>query len=166
MLFRSEHAIAMVEFAIGIHSKLKEFNKIHKTTIQMRIGINTGPLVAGILGTQKFAYDIWGPAVVVAARMESSGFPGRIQISETTYSKVKDRGFQFQSRGKVQVKGRDDIEGFLFEQETAEAMKHKVVRKLQKETSTFSVSLSELDKQAPSASESSTALSTVETPHS
>jgi PAS domain S-box-containing protein len=127
-----EHAEAMLEFAIGIQQKLKAFNRANKTSIQMRIGINTGPLVAGVLGLQKFMYDVWGDAVVIAGRMESSGFPGRIQVSESTFLKVKDHGYRFQSRGKVQIKDKPDVEGYLFEEETAEAAKHKVARHLER----------------------------------
>jgi len=74
----------------------------------IRIGINTGPVVAGVVGTKKFAYDIWGDTVNIAARMESSSEPGRINISEDTYQHIKD-DFNCEFRGKLAVKNRGEL---------------------------------------------------------
>ena len=71
----------------------------------MRFGINTGPAVAGVVGQRNFHYDIWGDAVNTASRMESTGEPGRIQVSEATYALVKDE-FECEARGEVDVKGK------------------------------------------------------------
>ena len=77
----------------------------------MRVGIHTGPVVAGIVGVKKFQYDIWGDTVNIASRMESSGEVGQVNISEATYALVKsEAGFTFASRGKVQAKGKGDME--------------------------------------------------------
>lgn len=77
-------------------------------TFDIRIGINTGPVVAGVVGTKKFAYDIWGDTVNIAARMESSSEPGRINISEDTYQCIKDH-FNCEFRGKLAVKNRGEL---------------------------------------------------------
>ena len=77
---------------------------------EMRLGIHTGPVVAGIVGVKKFQYDIWGDTVNTASRMESGGETGRVNISQQTYELVKhDPQFTFEARGKIQVKGKKDI---------------------------------------------------------
>ena len=76
----------------------------------MRAGIHTGAVAAGIVGVKKFHYDLWGDAVNTASRMESSGEVGCVNISEATYSLIKDEPmFQFRSRGKIQVKGKGEM---------------------------------------------------------
>ncbi|HEY0977242.1 MAG TPA: adenylate/guanylate cyclase domain-containing protein, partial [Flavobacteriales bacterium] len=81
---------------------------------EMRVGIHTGPVVAGIVGVKKFAYDIWGDTVNTASRMESSGEPGHVNISGSTYALVKDvPGLAFTSRGKVQAKGKGELEMYF-----------------------------------------------------
>jgi class 3 adenylate cyclase len=78
----------------------------------MRIGINSGPMIAGIVGTHKFAYDLWGDVVNTASRMESNGLPGSIQVTESTRTLLRD-GFEFESRGVVSIKGKGEMETFL-----------------------------------------------------
>ena len=73
--------------------------------VAIRIGIASGPVVAGVVGTKKFFYDVWGDAVNVASRMELTGVPGRIQVSPETYDEVKHE-FAFESRGPIDVKGK------------------------------------------------------------
>jgi class 3 adenylate cyclase len=79
---------------------------------QLRIGINTGPVTAGVVGTNKFAYDIWGDTVNTASRMESSGEPGHVNISQATYERVKDF-FDCEYRGKVKAKGKGEVEMYF-----------------------------------------------------
>ncbi|MBK7946037.1 MAG: hypothetical protein IPJ85_12380 [Flavobacteriales bacterium] len=87
-----------------------------KPVFPMRVGIHTGPVVAGIVGVKKFQYDIWGDTVNIAARMESSGEPGQVNISEATHDLVRNEtGLTFAPRGKVQAKGKGELEMFFVE---------------------------------------------------
>ncbi len=83
---------------------------------QIRIGVHAGPVVAGVVGKKKYAYDIWGSTVNIASRMESSGTPGKVNISEFTYEKVKDR-FNCVHRGKISAKNIGDLEMYYVESE-------------------------------------------------
>jgi class 3 adenylate cyclase/lipopolysaccharide biosynthesis regulator YciM len=108
----------VVSAAIEIRDFMIEENnkKIRegKTYFEIRIGINTGPVVAGIVGVKKFAYDIWGDTVNIASRIESSGEPGKINISENTYQLVKNE-FDFEFRGKILAKNKGEIEMYFVE---------------------------------------------------
>ena len=89
-----------------------------KPAFTMRVGIHTGPVVAGIVGVKKFAYDIWGDTVNIASRMESSGEVGQVNISESTYALVKDApGLSFTARGKVQAKGKGEMEMYFVDEQ-------------------------------------------------
>jgi class 3 adenylate cyclase len=81
----------------------------------IRLGINTGPVVAGVVGTKKFQYDIWGNTVNLASRMESSSIPGKINISENTYRLVKD-DFECNYRGEVEAKNGQKLKMYFVEQ--------------------------------------------------
>jgi adenylate cyclase len=83
---------------------------------ELRIGIHTGEVVAGVVGKNKFAYDIWGDAVNTASRMESSGIPGQVNISGTTYEFIKDH-FECTHRGKIQAKNKGEIDMYIVENE-------------------------------------------------
>jgi adenylate cyclase len=76
--------------------------------VPIRIGIASGPLVAGVVGRRKFFYDVWGDAVNLASRMESTGMPGRIQVSEDVFARLKEE-FDFEPRGAGEVKGKGVI---------------------------------------------------------
>lgn len=89
------------------------------TKLSMRIGINTGPVVAGVIGTKKFIYDIWGDAVNLASRMESQGLPNEIQITEST-AKLIQSDFELETRGEIEIKGKGKIKTFLVKQRIRE----------------------------------------------
>ncbi|MCY1534576.1 Adenylate and Guanylate cyclase catalytic domain protein [compost metagenome] len=82
--------------------------------LDIRIGIHSGPLIAGIIGVKKFAYDIWGDTVNTAARMEQNSIPGRINISENTCSLVKEN-YTCTYRGKIEVKGKGALDMYFVE---------------------------------------------------
>ena len=95
--------------------KLKmERIELNNSYFELRIGIHTGPVVAGVVGIKKFQYDIWGDTVNLAARMEQSGVPGKINISEQTYEIIKDR-FHCVPRGKVEAKNKGEINMYFVE---------------------------------------------------
>jgi adenylate cyclase len=73
--------------------------------LQIRIGIHTGPLIAGVIGESRFGYDIWGNTVNTASRMESHGVPGRIQVSDAVYRRLKDK-FALEPQGQIEIKGK------------------------------------------------------------
>ncbi len=103
-----DHAKKMVQAAFEIAEFVAETKKdvdASEMIFDIRIGINTGPVVAGVVGTKKFAYDIWGDTVNVASRMESMSEPGRINISKNTYELIRD-DFDCEPRGEIQIKNR------------------------------------------------------------
>ena len=77
--------------------------------LELRIGINSGPITAGVIGTKRFLYDLWGDAVNIASRMESNGTPGEIQITRATYELIQD-AFVCTPRGRIPVKGKGEME--------------------------------------------------------
>jgi adenylate cyclase len=109
---RPDHALATLEMAIQMLTKIQEFRRQDGSPFQLRIGINTGPVVAGVIGIKKFSYDLWGDAVNIASRMESHGVVNRIQVSESTYHSVKDH-YEFEDRGSIQIKGRGVMHTYL-----------------------------------------------------
>jgi class 3 adenylate cyclase len=105
---RSDHAQAIAEMALDMQQEVAKFNEKHQSELSIRIGINTGPVVAGVIGTKKFIYDLWGDAVNTASRMESHGVAGCIQVTESTYDSLQDK-FIFEERGVIQVKGKGEM---------------------------------------------------------
>jgi guanylate cyclase len=105
---RDDHAESLVALALRMMEVLDELPSFDGERVTFRIGINSGPLVAGVLGTSKFHYDVWGDTVNVASRMESHGEPGRIQITDDTYRLVEHR-FTCEPRGTIDVRGRGSM---------------------------------------------------------
>lgn len=102
-----DHATAMLKVAIGMRDYLE--SRPFAEPLQVRIGLNSGEVVAGIVGTTRFHYDIWGDAVNVASRMESTGEPGRIHIARSTWEKIHDV-YPCEPRGRIPVKGKGQLE--------------------------------------------------------
>ena len=109
---REDHALQCILAAQGMLDFLEERAKTADIKWRMRVGIHSGGLVAGVVGTKKFTYDVWGDTVNTAARMESNGEPGRINISKVTSELVKDY-FEFERRGFIEAKGKGQIEMFF-----------------------------------------------------
>lgn len=114
---RPDHAIALVEMALEMRAYMAA-RPADAPPLQIRIGINSGPAVAGIIGTTKFHYDLWGDMVNVAARMESHGEPGEIQITRATYERIQDQ-FICRPRGLIEVKGKGSMETWFVEAKDA-----------------------------------------------
>jgi adenylate cyclase len=95
----------MADFALEVMQKTKDLSAELGDKIQVRVGIHTGEAVAGVIGTSKFAYDIWGDTVNTAARMEAFGAPNRIQVTENVKNALDGR-YIFEERGVVDIKGK------------------------------------------------------------
>ena len=108
----------VIEAAIDMQQTVEKLKQerisSNKPYFELRIGIHTGPVVAGVVGIKKFQYDIWGDTVNIAARMEQSGFPGKINISQHTYEIVKDH-FNCIHRGKIEAKNKGEIDMYFVE---------------------------------------------------
>jgi adenylate cyclase len=112
---RSDHAEAVAELALEMLEAIATFKVStapNSKPLTMRIGINTGPVGAGVIGTTKFAYDLWGDTVNTASRMESHGIAGHIQVTATTYHLLQEK-YAFQPRGIVDVKGKGQMETYM-----------------------------------------------------
>lgn len=109
---REDHAVAVAEMALDMLKEIANFRSHHHQPFTMRIGFHTGPVVAGVIGTKKFIYDLWGDTVNVASRMESHGLPGHIQVTETTYQVLRHQ-YLFKKRGQVEIKGRGQMATYL-----------------------------------------------------
>jgi adenylate/guanylate cyclase family protein len=106
-----DHASLVIDMAIAMAGAADatgaEFDRL-----RLRIGVHSGPLVAGVIGTHKFVYDVWGDTVTTAARMEQHGEPGQVHVSAATWALVRDR-YRFDPRGEIEIKGKGD-DGDLF----------------------------------------------------
>ena len=111
---RPDHAEAIAEMALDMQEAITEFSNLHNQDFSIRIGINTGPVVAGVIGIKKFIYDLWGDTVNTASRMESHGKPGSIQVTETTYQQLQEK-YSFENRGAIEVKGKGEMTTYLLQ---------------------------------------------------
>ena len=108
----SDHSDRMARMALRMLEATRQYAHETGLNLQLRIGLNSGPVVAGVIGATKFIYDLWGDTVNLASRMESTGVPGQIQVTRSVYERLKD-SYEFESRGVVQVKGKGEIETWL-----------------------------------------------------
>jgi adenylate cyclase len=102
---RPDHAQAIADMALDMLEGINGLNQKHGWAIGFRIGVNTGPAMAAVVGRYRFTYDVWSDTVNTASRMESSGAPGRIQVTEETYRRLS-LTHQFECRGQIEIKGK------------------------------------------------------------
>jgi class 3 adenylate cyclase len=107
-----DHPERMARMALCMVATTHEYGLEKGLNLQLRIGLNSGPVIAGVIGTTKFIYDLWGDTVNLASRMESTGVPSQIQVTRNVYEQLK-ADFEFESRGAIQVKGKGEIETWL-----------------------------------------------------
>ena len=111
-MYRPDHAEAIADMALDMQDVIGKFANDLGEPFKIRVGINTGPVVAGVIGIKKFIYDLWGDAVNVASRMESHGMPDHIQVSGSTYEILKNK-YNFTDRGKIMIKGKGEMQTYF-----------------------------------------------------
>jgi adenylate cyclase len=109
-----DHAERIADMALGMLGAVEEYNARAEEPLEIRIGIHTGPVVAGVIGSSKFAYDLWGDTVNTASRMESNSLPGRIHVSEAIHDLLRAR-YRLESRGIIEVKGKGEMKTYFLE---------------------------------------------------
>ncbi len=102
---RPDHAAAAAEMALGMLAELDRLRIALNLDLAIRIGMASGPVIAGVIGRRKFTYDLWGDTVNTASRMESGGLPGRIQVTEAVFAHLR-AAYRFEERGEIEVKGK------------------------------------------------------------
>ena len=111
-MYRQDHAEAIADMALDMQRAIGNFTSDDGIPFQIRIGINTGSVVAGVIGIKKFIYDLWGDAVNVASRMESHGLANHIQVSHSTYEILQTK-YAFTDRGKIMIKGKGEMQTYF-----------------------------------------------------
>ena len=115
------HLFALIEYAVRLEEKVQHFNEsIFNFNFVLNVGYNFGEVTAGVIGTTKLLYDIWGDTVNIASRMYSTGEADRIQVPESTLSKLEEV-FEFEYRGEIFVKGKGQMKTYLYKSTRAGA---------------------------------------------
>ncbi len=109
---RADHAVAATRMALGMTQALQRVNEQHGHKLEVRIGINSGPVVAGVIGKKKFIYDLWGDTVNTASRMESHGQKGTVHVTEST-ARLIEGEFELECRGTIHVKGKGEMKTYF-----------------------------------------------------
>jgi adenylate cyclase len=109
---RPDHAEAVADLALAMRDEVAHHHDASGQPLQLRIGIDTGPVVAGVIGRQKFSYDLWGDTVNTASRMESHGIAGQIQVTDRTYQRLRG-GYRLEPRGLIQVKSKGAMTTYI-----------------------------------------------------
>ena len=110
---KDDHALAIFQFAQEMLQAIQQFNEVHNLSLAIRIGISSGPVVAGVIGKKKFAYDLWGDTVNTAARMEAYGQASCIQVAPPSYELLKEE-FEFEKIPNVEIKGKGRMDVYLW----------------------------------------------------
>lgn len=111
---RYDHTEAIADMALDMQATIAQIQTTDGKALQLRIGINTGPVIAGVISIKKFIYDLWGDTVNVASRMESNGLAGYTQVTTAVYERLKD-GYVFEQRGTIHVKGKGEMTTYLLQ---------------------------------------------------
>jgi class 3 adenylate cyclase len=109
---RADHAEAMAEMALDMQADLARLCESLGLDLAIRVGLDTGSVIAGVIGRHKFIYDLWGDTVNTASRMESSSLPGRVQVTAATYERLRTR-YRFEERGEIEIKGKGRMAAYL-----------------------------------------------------
>jgi adenylate cyclase len=118
---RADHAVQAAHMALDMLEAIDRFNTRTGNKLQVRIGINTGAGVAGVIGKRKFIYDLWGDAVNIASRMESHGVAGRVQVTQSTRQRLLGEPFRFEERGPINLRGKGPMNTWFLVGRSAEA---------------------------------------------
>ena len=111
---RPDHAVAAAELALDMMREIRRISEQEGRDLKLRVGINTGPVIAGVIGKSKFIYDLWGDTVNTASRMESHSRVDEIQVSGSTYEHLREQ-FTFEARGEIEVKGKGMMETYMLQ---------------------------------------------------
>ena len=123
---KKNHADRCMDFALSALNKIDDFSKKYELDLKLRIGMSTGPVVAGVIGQTRFTYDLWGDTVNIASRMETLCLPGLIQVGESTYQKLQGK-YSFAQRGEIEVKGKDMMKTYLSGRENIEEIENLII---------------------------------------
>jgi adenylate cyclase len=123
---QKDHLLRLARMVLLLPDLVRRLSAAHGVDLKIRVGIASGPVMAGVIGTDKFSYDVWGETVNLASRLESHGVPGEIQVSGAVREELGD-GFVFEPRGPIEVKGVGRLETWLLKGERVPAASQRTV---------------------------------------